>query len=268
MILVGVRPGSRVLWRNADDFSTDSRRSRSGFWGQEDPEALAELIHRWQAQGDVRAAAGAEAYRAAAGTAAAELSAAEPPGAAPMPGITRVENRELGFQLDAPGAWEKTVESRYDGPLRLFGITLLPRIIRPGTPVPYEKSRQTGWNSLELRGGPSAGLNVMAQRGAAIRTLESVINDPWAKLLGVQPGRVEDSLDISGFKGFAVVRSLPNGGNLTGFGRVPVPVLAYQWWLAGHGLTFEIQGIAPMDSQLLQETAERIVNSLSPLIGS
>lgn len=40
--------------------------------------------------------------------------------------------------------------------------------------------------------------------------------------------------------------------------------LSRQWWLTGHGLHLEIQGIALADSPTLQETIDRVVQSLQP----
>lgn len=67
---------------------------------------------------------------------------------------------------------------------------------------------------------------------------------------------------IAGFTGFAVVRDLSAGSSTLGFGNLPVAVLSRQWWLTGHDLYLEIQGIAPADSPTLQETIDQVVQSL------
>ena len=62
--------------------------------------------------------------------------------------------------------------------------------------------------------------------------------------------------------GFAMVRKIPAGADLAGFGLVPVEVYLRQWWLQGQGLCLEIQGVAPTDAPVLQETIDLIVKSL------
>jgi len=263
MNLVGARRPGRVLWRNVDEVNTGSKWRRAGFWHQDDAQALAEMIQAWQDLANARGMAAAQDYRQAVDVIREQTQTQHPSSDTPAAGIERIINRELGFRIDAPAGWDKLVESRYDGPLRVFGVTLLPRIIRPGTPKPYDAQHQLGWNSLTLRGGPSVGLNISVQRGDTIRTLESVENDVWGTVLGVKAGMIEADVRIAGFTGFAVSRNMPNGGNLTGFGPVAVPIVTRQWWLKGHGLVFEIQGIAPSDAPMLQETVDMIVKSIA-----
>ncbi len=91
---------------------------------------------------------------------------------------------------------------------------------------------------------------------------EEVLSDRWSRLLGVPVKFFEKDIAIAGFRGFALVRELPAGSSTIGFGNLPVAVLSRQWWLTGHHLYLEIQGIAPADSPVLQETIDQVVQSL------
>lgn len=178
-------------------------------------------------------------------------------------GSLRVINRSLGFALDVPASWDLAVEQRYDGPLRLFGFTLLPRILRPGAPRAYRAEQQANWNCLTLRGGPAVGLDISAGCQGPLPTLSSVTEDKWARLLSLRVSQVEEGVAINGLTGFAVVRNLPAGCDLTGFGTIAEPVVMRQWWLQGGGLNLEIRGVAPRDCRTVQDEMDAVVASIA-----
>ncbi|MFO7552463.1 MAG: hypothetical protein R6W80_13730 [Haliea sp.] len=274
IVIMGRRPFRWIVWDYPQARSRKVRLSRggasSGFkCGPDDnPAAVLALLRDWQERPNREAQASSEAFRQRAEAAledAAPAREASEAGDRPAPvgeGSIGLVNRELGFAVDLPAPWQVQVEQRFDGPLRIFGITLLPRIIREGRKRPYQAGDSQPWNCLTSRGGPAVGVDFNVQRGRAMPTAESVANDHWAKLLGVKVFHVENDIRIGSFSGFAVVRRIPAGADLAGFGMLPVEVYLRQWWLQGPGLCFEIQGIAPTDAPVLQETIDLIVNSL------
>ena len=182
----------------------------------------------------------------------------------PQAGSLSLVNPQLGFAVDLPAPWELNVEQRFDGPLRVFGVTLLPRVVREGKKRRYQPGDSQPWNCLTSRGGPSVGVDIKAHYlgERELPTPESVANDRWAKVLGVVAFHMEEGIKMGEFSGFAVVRRMPAGVNLLGFGMLPVEVYLRQWWLQGPGLSLEIQGVAPTDAPVLQETVDLIVKSL------
>jgi hypothetical protein len=275
IVILGRRPFRWIHWRYPQARSRKVRLSRggdnSGFKcsPDDDPQAVLALLRDWQERPTRAAQASSEAYRKRAGATAEQSAPAQgfaaaeaAPVAVAEEGAVRLVNRELGFAVDLPAPWQVQVEQRFDGPLRIFGITLLPRIIREGRKRPYQASDNQPWNCLTSRGGPAVGVDFNVQRERAMPTSESVANDHWAKLLGVKVFHVEDDIRIGKFTGFAVVRKIPAGADLAGFGMLPVEVYLRQWWLQGQGLCFEIQGVAPTDAPVLQETIDLIVKSL------
>ncbi|QIB67258.1 hypothetical protein [Kineobactrum salinum] len=177
-------------------------------------------------------------------------------------GRQRVVNHRLGFSLVVPSNWELAVEQRYDGPLRLFGFTLIPRILRPGTPRSYRGDEEAGWNCLTLRGGTAAGLDISVCRRRPLPTPANVMNDKWARVLNLRACHMEENVSINDLAGFAVVRNLPGGSELTGFGAIAEPVVMRQWWLQGDGLSVEIRGVAPRQCSALQDAMDEVVASI------
>lgn len=275
IIIAGRRPFRWILWHYPKARSRKVRLSRggnsSGFkcGPDDDPQVVLALLRDWQERPTRAAQASSEAYRKRA-EAKTEQPAPEQGAAAvgeysaavAEEGDLRLVNRELGFSVDVPAPWQVQVEQRFDGPLRVWGITLLSRIIREGKKRPYQAGDAQPWNCLTSRGGPAVGVDFNVQRERAMPTAESVANEVWAKLLGVKVFHVENDIRIGNFSGFAVVRKIPAGADLAGFGMLPVDVYLRQWWLQGAGLCFEIQGVAPTDAPVLQETIDLIVKSL------
>lgn len=181
------------------------------------------------------------------------------------PGAQRITHTEYGFSLDVPADWDVRVAQHYEKPLKLLGITLLKRVIRPGPARAYSPGDRHPWNRLIIRGGASAGLNIsIYPPGTATTDPGQELDDHWDRVLGVAASSVERDIDIAGFRGFAAVRELPAGSNAIGFGYLPAAVLSRQWWLTGEDLQLEILGIAPADSATLRETVDRVVHSLKP----
>lgn len=276
IVLLGRRPFRWIHWRypqarNSGEIRMNRGRDVSGFkcGPGDDPRAVLALLREWQERPTREAQASSEAYRQRAeakteqpAPARGVVATGERSAALEGEGDLRLVNRELGFAVDLPAPWQVQVEQRFDGPLRIFGITLLPRIIREGRKRPYQAGDSQPWNCLTSRGGPAVGVDFNVQRGRAMPTAESVANDHWAKLLGVKVFHVENDIRIGSFSGFAVVRRIPAGADLAGFGMLPVEVYLRQWWLQGAGLCLEIQGVAPTDAPVLQETIDLIVKSL------
>ncbi|MEQ8517208.1 MAG: hypothetical protein RIC38_16550, partial [Chromatocurvus sp.] len=276
------RSGS-VHWYNLD-FPPDSHsRGRHGFANVKDGVAVYRLLEAWQNMkiqaDDKRAEASSDAYRRraradeagfqpdASPDAAKEPDASpitdETPAPAPAPAPARkITHSKHGFSLDVPGSWDVQVGRENDGPLKILGITLIKHIVRPAALKPYEPT-DASWNRLTLRGGPSTGLTMKINPGRMYSEHE-VLNDRWGKMLGVDVKFFERDIDISGFRGFAAVREFPAGSSPLGFGTLPLPVISRQWWLTGHGLNLEIQGIAPLESTALQDTIDLTVASLRP----
>lgn len=275
IVIIGCRPFCWINWRYPKAREGNGiRLSRGGSVSglkcgpDDDPKAVLALLRAWQEQPARAAQASSEAYRKQAeaqteqpAPAQGAAAAGERPAAAEE-GALRLVNRELGFAVDLPAPWQVQVEQRFDGPLRVFGITLLPRIIREGKKRPYHAGDAQPWNCLTSRGGPAVGVDFNVQRERVMPTAESVANEAWAKLLGVKVFHVEEDIRIGNCSGFAVVRKIPRGAYLTGFGTLPGDVYLRQWWLQGAGLCFEIQGVAPTDAPVLQETIDLIVKSL------
>lgn len=244
-----------LRWRNAT--VTQPRRRdprRLGFLRLAEAEKVEALVRDWQA-----------GFTAAATDAARAFTAATPDTTTALPpGLSRVINNDLGFRIDVPSGWTITVNSRHVGPLRILGITLLPRVIRDGTAMPWT-GQTTGWNVLTLRGDQATGVDLHGQPGPLDRTLQDVLQDPIATGLGIQAEATDPMLTIGPWRGFAVTRHLPEGGTLTGFGPVPVPVTTRQTWLGNADGKFEIQGFAPKDAPDLHTALHQIVASLTPV---
>ncbi|MFU8765798.1 MAG: hypothetical protein ACNA7T_14805, partial [Haliea sp.] len=250
IVIVGRRPFRWIHWRypqtrERSEIRVNRGRSVSGLkcGPDDDPKAVLALLREWQERPTRAAQASSEAYRKRS-QAQTEQPAPEQGSAAvgeysaavAEEGAVRLVNRELGFTVDLPAPWEVQVEQRFDGPLRVFGITLLPRIIREGKKRPWQAGDSQPWNCLTSRGGPAVGVDFNVQRERVMPTAESVANNNWAKLLGVKVFHVEEDIRIGNFRGFAVVRKIPAGADLTGFGMLPAEVYLRQWWLQGQGL--------------------------------
>jgi len=263
-----------VRWANIETYERNQhmdRRSYMYFKNIRDPDKVTRMLEAWQRQWldarDEAAAASAESFRQA--TAEPDTATGPAPGAQhgslpPARGTQRIVHPRYGFSVDVPSAWDVEVQHNYDGPLRIFGITLLKRIIRPGTPRRWDLQDDRPWNLMTLVGGTSTRLNISVKPGTgdSMPTEQEVLDDRWGKLLGVRVKFFEKDIEINGFRGFAAVRELPAGVSNMGLAKLPTDVISRQWWLTGHGLDFEIQGMAPQNSTALQETLDLVVGSL------
>lgn len=269
---------SSVRWYNVD-FPPDShKKGRPGFSHVEDGKAVYRLLDAWQKMEvhaeNKNAEASSDAFRQQ--LQANEISPephAVPDTTAvsgtpsfdsePSASVRTITHSRSEFRLDVPASWELQIGKEYDGPLKILGITLIKRVIKPATLRPYEPGTDLLWNRLTLRGGPSTGLTIKINP-AHMPDENEVLNDRWGQMLGVDVKFFERDIDINGFRGFAAVRELPAGSSPMGFDTLPLAVISRQWWFTGHGLDFEIQGIAPLESTTLQDTIDLTVASLRP----
>lgn len=230
-----------------------------GFHGQTDPQATKALIERWRQAISERASGSAAAFAAtmAAAPAPAEGAATSPPPA----GVLRIVHPRTGLSLDMPKEWKATVRTRYDGPLRVFGVQLLPRIIRNGPERPYGDGQD--WNFLSVSGAPEAGLDLTIHDRALETTLDAVLNDPFGQITGTEILRTEPDLQIGPFKGFGVIRRMPaaiqikNGETLTG------PAMLRQIWLSRGGRSLELQGYALESQPDIQKAIDAMIASIT-----
>jgi len=248
--------GSIVYWMQV---STNRRSSMSnkgwgpegryvGFHGLQDPQAVRELILSWRKGFSQRANEAAANF-----VAVARLDQ--------QAGVTRVRHPETGLHLDVPKGWKAAVSQRIDGPLSLFGITILKRFIREGNPRPYGDSAP--WNVLSVRGAPDAGLEMHISDAPLSLTLDGVLNDRWSDTLGLKTLQSTPDLHIGPFTGFSVVRDMPKGGHFAGFGQVDAPIIVRQIWLTDGARKVEFLGIARTDQPDVQHAVDAMVSSLS-----
>lgn len=208
-----------------------------GFHGQTDPQATLARIQAWRAGISQRAGTQSGEFRAALNASRQNISAA------PVPvGIQRVVHPATGLSLDLPQDWRVNVRSYQDGPLRLFGVTLLPKVIREGSERPY--GAPGNWNALSVKAAPEAGLDIVIHdRGLQI-ALDQVVNDNWSNLTGSKVIRVEQKLQIGPLHGFGVTRGLPAGFEIKNLPALSGPMLMRQLWLEGDGFSLEVKAYA------------------------
>ena len=260
--------GDTLYWlkliRSDSGLASGERRGPEGrlvgFHGLTDPQATKALIERWRQGISERssnsAAAFVETMAAASGATAGEAAAAPPP-----PGVRRVTHPGTGLTLDVLPDWKVTVRTRYDGPLRIFGLQILPRIIRDGPDRPYGDGED--WNYLSVSGSPEAGLDITIHDRPLDTTLDAVLNDPFTKLTGTQILDTDPDLRVGPFKGFSVIRRMPaalqikNGPELSG------PSMLRQIWLSRGDRSLELQGYALASQPDVQRAIDAMVGSIS-----
>lgn len=244
-----------VYWRGVE-VQTHHREGRTmesrypGFHGQDDPQDMLRTLQHWHEGFSTRAGASAAAF----------VKATSTPAEAPPDGVTRVRHPATGLTIDIPADWETTVSLDKIGPLRLFGITLLQRFERPGEPRRYTEGAR--WNRLIVRGAPDAGLNLTVLDTPLTRTLEEVVNDPWAERFKLETLKQTPDLDIGGLKGFSLVRQTPAGARLSGFDTVAAPVATRQAWLGRGDMHVEIIGIARLDQPDVQRAVDAMIETI------
>jgi hypothetical protein len=245
--------GNIVYWHREDSSNTSSKTKNGryiGFHGMPDPEAMKATIEEWQEGFSKRAAE----------TAAAFTEATKSTGPAAL-AITRVLHAETGLHIDVPAGWQAMVSNDFDGPLRLFGLTILPRIIRTGEERAYGDGKP--WTTLKVRGAPDAGLYMVVRSTPLAQTLDKVVTDPWNQRLGLEILRTTADLKVGPFEGFSIVRKMPGGAVLSGFGRVNNPVTTRMIWLGEGNTSVELTGMARLDLEDVQDAIDAMVNSLS-----
>ncbi len=235
-----------------------------GFHGQTDPQAVLGLIEEWRLGLSRRAAAEADAFVVAmSGTSDADKAAVDGTVAASpvREGAVRVRLPGTGLSIDVPAAWKMTTRTSYDGPLRIFGVTLLPRIIRPGTEAPY----QTGasWTHLRVTAAPEAGITIAILDRPLETTLDQVVGSAWNQITGSRIIRQDPDIRVPPFTGFGVVRSLPAGAGLAGIEALSGATMLRQMWLGDRAVSIEVTGYALEGQASVQTAIDAALSSLA-----
>ncbi len=227
-----------------------------GFHGQSDAEAVKAMIEAWRLAISRRAADTARSFARTAGDAARLDEEQELP-----EGARRIRHPRTGLTMDMPANWQALVSTRTDGPLRIFGVILLSRFIRETDKRPY--TPDADWNSLLVRAAPEAGLELILHDAPLTVKLDSVLNDPWARLIKAPVIRTEPELNIGPFAGFGVVRALPKGAQIRSNSALSAPAMLHQVWLAGEGVSLELKGYALEGQADIQSGIEAMMASLA-----
>lgn len=231
-----------------------------GFHGQSDPEATRARIESWRQSFSERASASAAAFAEQMKSAAtAAPGEATPP---PPAGVLRVSHPGTGLGLDVLPDWKVTIKTRHDGPLRIFGVKVLPRIIRDGPERPY--GDPGGWNFLSVRGAPESGLDLTIHDRPLETTLDAILNDPFTKITGAEILSSDPDLQIGRFRGFSVIRRMP-GKEVRNVEALSAPAMLRQVWLGHEGMSLELQGYALENQPDVQNAIDAMVDSLTLL---
>ncbi|MGI1660973.1 hypothetical protein ACRDNQ_01930 [Palleronia sp. KMU-117] len=193
--------------------------------------------------------------------AAATRASGGKPAAAPPPGVLRVTHPGTGLSLDVPPDRKATVRQRYDGPLRIFGVQVLPRIVRDGPQRPCGDGED--WNVLSVSGAPEAGLDLTIHDRPLDTTLDAVLNDPFTKITGTEILHAEPDLQIGPFRGFGVIRRMPAATQIKNGPELSGPSMLRQIWLSRGGTALELQGCALESQPDGQRAIDAMVGSLS-----
>lgn len=252
------RDRSVVYWRlNGFDRTAGDRKVETGrytgFYGLEDAAGVEAQIRAWLDGLTDSARASAEAFSATIATIT--------PGPAALEGIARVRHPETGVSIDVPENWRITVRQDRDGPLRLFGVTLLKRVIRHGDERPWPDA--AAWTTLLVRGAPDAGLYLHLRDGPLCDTLDDMVADPWNVRMGLEILQTKADLKVGPLRGFSLARRMPAGANLIGFGPVTVPVLTRTVRLGTAAFHLEISGMAPADQPGIQRAIDAMIESIT-----
>jgi hypothetical protein len=248
-----------VCWRELGFGDRGNSRSAEerhpGFHGVEDPETLLRLVQDWREGFSRRAEAAATDF----------LAREQGEGGGDADGLAddgsqRVRHPATGLTVDVPAGWPVTVRQDYDGPLVVFGVTLLKRIIRPGP----ERTLGSGgdWTLMMARGGPDAGVGMKILDGPIPQSYEEVLNDPWSRRFKLKLLQSNPEVVVGPFRGFSVVRQMPKGANLQMFGQVAAPVAVRQIWLARADMHIQFMGIARLDQHDVQGAVDAVVETL------
>jgi hypothetical protein len=261
--------GNTVYWaktkRNTSTTFNDTRMSGPdgrfiGFHGQDDPEAIKTMIEAWRLAMSDRAAGEAKSFVRAMPTTARPEEEIAPEAQSLPKGVRRIVHPPTGLSIDVPSTWEVLVSNHTEGPLKLFGLTLLPSFIRETKAIPYTQGAE--WNRLQVRAAPEAGISLSLSEEPLAVTPDIVRNDPLIGLTGTRILRFDDNLDIGPFTGFGTIRALPAGTRIRSNEALSAPVIHRQIWLQGAGLSIEIQGSALEDQADIQYAIEAMIASL------
>lgn len=222
-----------------------------GFHGQTDPEATRARIQDWRAQMSARATEQARDFAA---------TMVDPVAESVPKGVLRVVHARTGLRIDVPESWQVNVRSYRDGPLRLFGVTLLPKVIREGPERAYDGG--SDWNALSIKGAPEAGLDLVIHDRVLDTDLAQVTQDKWAGLTGMEIIQAEQDLRIGPFRGFGATRRLPSGFEIKGQPALSGPVMMRQVWLESGGMSLEIKGFALESQPEIQRGIDAMIASI------
>lgn len=244
--------GNKVIWRISDTSENSHQNNQAirGFTGVKEPERLLQYISQWKENLSISAINTATEF-------AESLECSDSDGA----NITRVMNPANGLRIDVPSKWEITVDNAYIGSLRVFGFTLLPRIIKRSGQRSYGDGEP--WTELKVRGAPDIGLYMTVHDGPLTQTLSDVTDDPWAKKFNLETWQTTDDLQVGSLKGFSVVWKLPKESIVTGFGRIPNEVVTRKVWLGSQAFHIEIVGMARPDMEETQRAIDAMIASIN-----
>lgn len=235
-------------------------RPKIGFYGQSDPQAVRQRILDWLSGMTDAAVASGQAYLAKDDVPAADAVAT----ASVADGMAERGShvhRESGISVDLPEGWDVSAWTKNDGPLKVFGITLLPRFIRETERKPY--SVGASWNALLASGAPNAGFALTIQPGPLTLTLDAVRNDPWSAAANLELlDTVPNEERPGGYRGFSIRRLVKGGGSLMDFGTVMGDVELHQIWLSNGTYRIEATALSPHGNATLAAVGDSIAASL------
>jgi hypothetical protein len=217
------------------------------------------LIEHWRQSFSDIATTGAAAFVANMKSAASIGDDTEP-GTLPA-GVLRVSHPATGIKLDVLPDWKVTIKTRTDGPLQLFGFTLLPRIIRDSPERPYNGGGE--WNVLSVRGAPEAGLELTIHAKPLNLTLDAVLSDPFTKITGTRILHTRPDLRIGPFTGFSVIRVMPAAAQIKSVPALSAPAMLHQVWLSHNGTSLEVTGYALESQTDIQDAIDAMIASIS-----
>lgn len=175
-------------------------------------------------------------------------------------GATRIWHPRTGLTIDTPKDWSASVSLDRSGPLRIFGVTLLPRLHRAGPRRSPEDSND--WNNLVAVGAEDAGLQLAIHDGPLDRSLEGTLDDPWSKQWGTEVVESTPEIEIGGMKGFSITRRMPEGGTTSTFGKVSEAVTTRQVWLGSADMHVEAVGMARVAHPDVRQALDAMIESV------
>ena len=259
--------GDTVYWLtpNIRSRNSDSGANRGpdgsliGFRGQIDPRATKLMIESWRQELSDLAATGAAAFLKTMSTRASTGDNTE--NAKPPAGVLRVSHLTSGLELDVLPDWKVTVKTRNDGPLTLFGFTILPRLIRDSPERPYGSGDD--WNTLSVRGAPEAGLDLTIYNKPLNLTLDGVLNDPFTRITSTKILHSRPNLQVGPFTGFSVIRTMPAAMQIKSVPALSAPAMLHQVWLTHNGTSLEVTGYALESQTDIQDAIDAMIASIS-----